>query len=255
MESQSSVQSLDRAFGLLEILSHYPQGAALMEVVAQSGLHKSTAYRLLAALGDLGYVRKAEDGRYRLSLKLFGLAGRVVDDMDIVSAAKPFLDKLSQDTGEAVHLVVPDGTDIVYVRKVEGGQSAIRMFSRIGMRRAMYCTGVGKSLMARMSDAQVAEIWAGSDIQAYTAHTIVTLPDLLRELGEIRSCGYAIDNEENELGVRCVAAAVADRNGQGVGAISVSAPLARMSDERVAQLAQLVCQTARGLSAELGGIY
>lgn len=253
MDATSSVQSLDRAFGLLEILSHYPQGAALMEVVARSGLHKSTAYRLLAALGDLGYVRKEEDGRYRLSLKLFGLAGRVVDEMDIVSQAKPYLDRLSRETGEAVHLVVPDGIDIVYVRKVEGGQSAIRMFSRIGMRRAMYCTGVGKSLMARMEDDQVAQLWSRSKIEAYTTHTIVTLPHLLEELTVVRRCGYAIDNEENELGVRCVAAAVTDRLGQGIGAISVSAPLGRMSDERVEELAALVCREAQGLSAELGG--
>lgn len=252
MENQSSVQSLDRAFLLLDIVSRSSEGITLAEVVARSGLHKSTVYRLLAALSELGYIRKEEGGRYRMTLKLFRIAGRVVDDLDLVKVAQPFLDRLNAETTEAVHLVVPEGSDIVYVRKVEGSGSSIRMFSRIGTRRAMYCTGMGKSLMARMSNEQVTALWARSEIRAYTPHTITDLKTFLEELEEIRRQGYAVDNEENELGVRCVAACVVDHRGVGVGALSVSAPLTRMDDERVRQIAVRVRAAARELSIQLG---
>lgn len=252
MEQQSSVQSLDRAFLLLDLVSRSPEGITLAEVVAQSGLHKSTVYRLLAALSELGYIRKEEGGRYRMTLKLFRIAGRAVDDLDLVKVAQPFLDRLNAETTEAVHLVVPEGSDIVYVRKVEDSGFSVRMLSRIGARRAMYCTAVGKSLMARMSDEQVAALWAQSEIREYTPYTTTDLNAFLEELEEIRRRGYAVDNEENELGVRCVAACVVDHRGVGVGALSVSAPLQRMDDERVRQIAVRVCAAARELSIQLG---
>lgn len=252
MEKQTTVQSLDRAFRLLDIVSRSPGGIGLSEAAAQAGLPKTTAYRLLAALGELGYLQKEPGGHYRMTLKLFHIAGRVVDDLDLVQLAQPVLDRLNAATTETVHLVVPDGSDIVYVRKVEDSSSSVRMYSQIGRRRAMYCTAMGKSLMARMSEEQVAALWAQSDIQAHTPHTITTLPALLAELEQVRQQGYAVDNEENEIGVRCVAACITDRRNLGVGALSVSAPCRRMDEARMAQIAQLVRSAAEELSIQLG---
>lgn len=253
MEQQNSVQSLDRAFGLLEALSWEPAGMQLTELAQATGLHKSTVHRLLAALIALGYVRKAEEsGRYRLSLKILELSGRITDNLDVLATARPLLEQLRDKTQEAVHLVVRDGADIVYVYKAESRGSAYRMFSRIGMRRALYCTAAGKSLLAAMPDDAVEKIWRTSEIKPYTEHTILTLEALLAELDGIRSRGYALDNEENELGVRCIAAALTDYTGASTAAFSISAPVIRMSDQRIEELSADVLATRAQICAELG---
>ncbi|WP_195277072.1 IclR family transcriptional regulator [Anaerotruncus rubiinfantis] len=253
MENQSPVQSLDRAFDLIERLSLNPDGMLLMELSTASGLHKSTVHRLLSALISLGYVRKDESSnRYRLTLKLFELSGRVVDNIDVLEIAKPHIEQLRNHTQEAIHLVVREGADIVYIHKAESKQSSIRMFSRIGMRRPMYCTAVGKSIMATMTDDEVIRIWEKSDVKPYTEHTIVDLGSLFRELDTIRRCGYALDNEENELGVRCIGAAILDYTGRGRAALSISAPLARMTDTRVEELSAEILATRTAISTELG---
>lgn len=253
MEQQSAVQSLDRAFGLLEALSLQPGGMQLLELAQLSGLHKSTVHRLLAALIDLGYVKKAgESGCYALTLKLVELSGRIVDSIDVLDVAGKVLDRLRDHAQETVHLVVREGGDIVYTYKAESMDSSYRMFSRIGMRRAMYCTAAGKSILATMSDDMVAKIWDESDIQAHTAHTIVKLEELMEELAQIRVQGYALDNEENELGVRCIGAAVTDYTGTSSAAFSISAPIVRMPNTRVEELAGMILEARRQISAGLG---
>jgi len=253
MDSQSGVQSLDRAFGLLETLSLQPDGMQLTELTQVTGLHKSTIHRLLASLIKLGYVKKAEDsGRYRLSLKLVELSGRIVDSMDVLRVSGKFLDRLRDQVQETVHLVVREGVDILYTYKAESLSSSYRMASRVGMRRALYCTAAGKSILATMPDAEVAAIWAKSDIQAITPHTIVNLECLMEELAQVRRLGYALDNEENALGVRCIGAAISDYTGIGSAAFSVSAPVVRMSDQRVAALAAEVLAIRKQISGELG---
>ena len=249
---QSGVQSLDRAFGLLEALSLRPEGMGLMELCEACGLHKSTVHRLLAALTALGYVGKAADGvRYRLTLRLVELSGRIVDGFDVTQAAKPVLDRLRDSAGETVHLVVRDGCDIVYTYKAESTDASYRMASRIGLRRAMYCTAAGKSILATLPDGEVEEIWRGSEIIAHTPHTIVTLGGLMEEIGGIRHRGYALDNEENELVVRCIAGAVQDHTGTASAAFSISAPVIRMDNDRVALLADEVLAARAEISAGL----
>lgn len=253
MNQKSGVQSLDRAFALLELLAARPDGAPLMELANQSGLHKSTVHRLLTALIDLGYVKTDGDGRYALTLKMFELSGKIVNGLDVMRVAKPALDSLRDRTGEAAHLLVREGCEVVYVYKAESTVNAYRMFSHIGMRRAMYCTAAGKSMLAALPDDEVREIWRRSDIATYTQHTVTTPDALLAELEQVRRLGYALDNEENELGVRCVAAAITDYTGKAVAALSISAPVPRMSDERIGTLAQEILSVRAEISAELGG--
>lgn len=253
MEQSNSVQSLERAFALLEALAREPGGLPLTELAQGTGLHKSTAHRLLSSLSTLGYVSKVESGgRYRLTLKVLELSGRVTDSIDALSIARPHLEQLRDRAGEAVHLVVRDGRDIVYVYKAESRSSAYRMFSRIGMRRALYCTAAGKSMLAALPDDEVERIWRQSDVRAYTEHTILTLEALMNELALVRLRGYALDNEENEPGVRCIAAALTDYSGASGAAFSISAPIIRMPDERIAELAPDMLATRTQICAELG---
>lgn len=255
MAEKGSVQSLDRAFDIMEELCRAKDGLPIHMLTERTGLHKSTVHRLLSSMAARGYVRKDEEsGRYRMTTKLYALSGQVVENLDLVQIARRPMEALCHRVHETVHLVVPEGTDIVYVHKVDAEQGAIRMFSRIGMRRPMYCTGVGKAMMACMSDEEVDRIWENSNIQAYTPHTIVTRERLQNVLDAVRKRDCAFDNEENELGVRCIAAAIRDYSGKVCGALSISAPLIRMSDSYLAQLKPALIETRDQIARGMGWI-
>ena len=253
--SDGGVQSVERAFALLEELSRHPGGMHLTELSEKAGLHKSTVHRMLCALSSLGYVKKADGvGKYALSLKLLELAGRVADRTDVLDVARSYLDALRDTAGETIHLVLRDGREIVYIYKAENPQNAYRLFSQIGMRRPLYCTAAGKSILANLSDREVAAIWEQSKIETYTEHTITSLTELYRALDGIRASGYALDNEENEQGVRCIAAAIRDYTGGSRAAFSISAPSLRLSDARILELVPHVRAAADKLSKEMGYI-
>ncbi len=250
-ESTNSVQSLERAFDLLSAISKSDSGLQLNELVSITGLHKSTAYRLVGALVDMGYVKK-NDLKYTLSYKIFELAGSVVDRLDVADVAAPFLEELCNISEETVHLVIQDGSNIVYVRKRESQTNSIRLVSSIGMRRPMFCTAVGKSILANRSYETVEDIWKKSNITKYTDHTVTDFNQFLTELELIRKRGYAIDNEENELGVRCISSSIRSFSGKCRSAFSVSGPISRMTDEKIEILIPLVKQASKEISASMG---
>lgn len=254
MADTSQVQSLDRAFLLLELLCRSRNGMSIAALCAQTGLHKSTVHRLLTAMAVHGYVQQDQAaGAYHAGMRLCELAGNIVDNLDMVERARAPMEQLSHETGETVHLVMREGAEIVYIHKVDSIHSAIRMFSRIGMRRPLYCTGVGKAILATLPPQQVTQIWQQSDIQAYTEHTIISQELFTRELAHVRKQGFALDNEENELGVRCIAVAIADYSGHASYALSISAPLSRMSNERIAQLQAPLQAACARVASVLGG--
>ena len=148
MAESSSVQSLERAFDLLEKLCRSRNGMTIGTLSAETGLHKSTVHRLLATMCTRGYVqRDAETSVYRAGMRLCELSSYIVENMDVIERARAPLERLGHETGETVHLVLQEERDIVYIHKVESVSGAIRMFSRIGMRRPLYCTGVGKAIL------------------------------------------------------------------------------------------------------------
>lgn len=252
-EKSSPVQSLDRAFDIMERLCMARDGLPIHRLTELTGLHKSTIHRMLAAMVARGYVVKDEETtRYRMTTRLFTLSSQVIENLDLVQVARAPMERLRDIVGETVHLVVPDGSDIVYVHKVEAETGAIRMFSRIGSRRPMYCTGVGKAILASMTDQEVNAVWAASNIEAYTEHTIVSLSRLQDVLAAIRRQDCAFDNEENELGVRCIAAAIYDYTGRACGALSLSAPLRRMSSSRLADLQPHLIEARNAISHAMG---
>ena len=243
MAEQSTVQSLDRAFDLLETLCRSRNGMSIGGLSAETGLHKSTVHRLLASMCARGYVqRDAETSVYRAGMRLCEMSSYIVDNLDIVERARASLERLEQCTDETVHLVMRDDKDIVYIHKVDNGSSAIRMFSRIGMRLPLYCTGVGKAILATWDTAEVRDVWQHSDVHAWTEHTIVDEDAFFREIDKVRQLGYALDNEENELGVRCIAAAIPDYRGRASYAISLSAPVSRMTTAGKGRDTALLCR-------------
>ena len=183
MAEKSGVQSVERIFQLIEHLAAHPTGVSLQRLAEETGLAKSTVHRLLASLVGLGYVvQDEENGHYRLTLKMFELSSGIVDSMDIMGVAKAHLERLSQRTGEAVHLVIRDGRDIVYIYKTESGP--MRMSSRVGLRSPLYCTGVGKAILATLPGDELEDIWTHSNVQKLTDKTITDLEELRSQLVE-----------------------------------------------------------------------
>ena len=160
MAEHSPVQSLDRAFDLLEILCRSRGGMTIGALSAETGLHKSTVHRLLTSMCMRGYVqRDAETSMYRAGMRLCEMSSYIVDNLDVVDRARAVLERLGRETDETVHLVMRDERDVVYIHKIDGGNSAIRMFSRIGMRLPLYCTGVGKAILATWPRSEARAVW------------------------------------------------------------------------------------------------
>ena len=236
---------------LIEQLASHPAGASLQRLAQETGLAKSTVHRLLASLVSLGYAaQEPETGRYRLTLKMFELSSGIVDSMDIMGVAKAHLERLSQRTGEAVHLVIRDARDIVYIYKTESGP--MRMSSRVGLRSPLYCTGVGKAILATLPPEEVEDVWNHSSLKKLTSRTVVDLTEMQDQLAEVRANGYAIDDEENEMGVRCVAVAIPGPDGRAESAFSISGLAPYMTPERIRRVAALALDTRTDILADLG---
>lgn len=246
-QEKNPIQVADRLFAALETLAETGP-ITLADLQSRLQLNKSTVHRLLASLSHMGYVKQdPATGRYSLTFKMMSLANKILDRMDILETVRPYLKQISEETGETVHFVQMEDTWAVYMAKEYSYRNSVRMVSRVGNRIPLYCSGVGKALLASLSDEAVAEIWNRSQVQALTPHTITTFDGLMEVLADVRQRGYAIDDEENELGVRCVAIALPAPETRGLlespgadtrYALSISAPVSRMSDERIAQLGQ-----------------
>jgi len=246
------VQSVDRALTILELLSKHVNGLGIAEISSRVELHKSTVHRLLGTLIYKGFVvQEADSNKYRISFKLFELGARRIAEADILVVSKPFTKALMESVNEVVHLVIRDINDIVYVDKVEA-DNTIRMASTIGRRSPLYCTSVGKAMLAYMTDEEVENIWENTRIEKLTNNTIIEFEKLKEELQRIREKGFAEDNEENELGVRCIGAPIFNSNGDVEGAISISGPTIRVTRDKVEEFAFEIKKYAGLISTELG---
>lgn len=247
------VQSIDRIFDIIEILSTTPSGMILKDISSTSGLHRSTVHRLLSCLVDRGYVYKdISTGKYCLTLRFFEIGCTVSGTLDLVSIAREQLDELSEFAQEAVHLVKREGNSVVYLYKTEPSKALFRMASHVGRRNPLYCTGVGKSILAHLPETEVEHIWLTSEVQAITEKTITDFNELKKQLLLARTRGYAIDNEENEIGVYCIAAPIFNWASEPIGAVSISTPLNRMTRENEERLLPRLLSVTRNVSVQLG---
>ena len=247
------VQSLDRMFDIIELISTFPRGISLTDLSVQVNLHPSTTHRMLSALVSRGYaIKDPETGKYRLTMRMFEVGSRVVMGMNIVSAAKPFLQQLAELTGETVHLVVRDRDEIVYLYKDSGPRFSAKEASFVGLRSPMYCTGVGKSILAQLPEPEVREIWSRTSVTRFTQNTITNYSALSKELELIRQRHFAIDNEEHEKDVKCAAAAILDIAGRPVGAISITSSDRDIPMDYLEKLGRSVSVTAKNISVLLG---
>ena len=249
----ATVQSIERAFQILEQLSAHPGGMQVTKLAEETGLSKSTVHRLLQTLINLKYVKQDVDSeRYTIGYRALYLTRNLIHSSAIITNAKPHLQKLVEEIKETVHLCIEEFEEVVYVDKIESKQT-FRMSSRIGSRAPLYCTGVGKIILSGRSDEEILDISSRIEFIPRTPNTITSKEELQREIQKIRRTGYSLDNIENEPGIRCIAVPVYDFSGNIVASFSVSGPSDRITIDKIENgLANKLTETALAISKQLG---
>jgi IclR family acetate operon transcriptional repressor len=244
-ESTGGVQSLQRAFDLLERLADAGGEASLSELAATSGLPLPTIHRLIRTLVTLGYVRQNSNRRYTLGSRLIRLGETA--SRQFGTWARPFLARLVDQVGETANLAVMDGDEVVYVAQVPSRHS-MRMFTEVGRRLLPHATGVGKAMLSQLPRDEVRALLARTGMPAYTPNTITDPDEFVASLDRVAEQGYALDESEQELGVRCVAVPL--RGAQTLAAVSVSGPDSRLTKDSLSRIVPEVLATATALSPQ-----
>ena len=252
-EQKTPIKSLVKA---LEILKLYRPGKnewSVGEMVEELGYHKSSVQRVVTTLESHGFLERPQPTRSRFILGPMTLMlGNVASEsVDLRSVARPHLQRLVDDTGETGHLCVVDQAQCYYLDKIDSSK-AVRIATYVGQRLPLHCSAVGKTLLSGMSPEEVDRVIAESGLPRFTATTITEKDRLVEELDAIRERGWAYDNEEYEMGLRCVAAPVIGSNRRVVAAISVAGPVQRLSMDQLEGFAASVAETAARVSARLG---
>lgn len=247
-ESRNSIQVIERMMKLLEVLAQNARPAGLKNLAQASGLHPSTTHRILGALVNDRMVERVDPGSYRLGIRLLELGNLVKARISVREHALPYMRELHAQTGEAVNLSVRRDDEIVYVERTSSGRSLMRVVNIVGARAPLHITAVGKLFLLEDGAEGLRTYAQRTRLPQYTRNTLTTVGALEKELERIRRNAYAVDNEEAELGVRCIGAGVRDDSGAIVAGLSVSAPADRMKSA----WSGLVRETAEKISRAIG---
>lgn len=250
------VQTIERASSILDILGQSAHGISIRELSDKIKLPKGTTHRLLSSLSYFGYVRQDSKTRnYLLGLKLVELGQLLLGQLDLRKEAEPFLRELAEKAKETVHLVFLDRNEIVYIDKLETDQnsSGLKMASRVGLRNPAHSSAVGKVLLAHFTEEELKKFVKEKGLPKRTENTITDPNQLKEHLRNVLFQGYAVDDEENEKGIRCVAAPIYNDMGKTVAAISISGPAFRITKKLIQDsLKKQVMETAFNISGRLG---
>jgi DNA-binding IclR family transcriptional regulator len=247
------VQALDRAFAVLDLLGESETPLGLAQVALSLQLHKSTAHRFLMVLEKHRMVERTVGGKFRLGLRLFDLGNRAIEQYDLRERAQPHLRRLVAETEETAHLCILEGAHVIYIDKIEPARS-VRMITRIGASNPVHCTSVGKAMLAFLPEERLTDILGRLRFERYTNHTLSTVEALRAEIEKTRRRGYAVDDEEFEEGLRCIAVPVLDVQRLPVAAVSVSGPSFRVTAQKLPSIANHLLQCVRGISVDMGFI-
>ena|SRR5690625_2539799 len=243
-----------KLFKILESVAEHEGGLGVTELANKLDINKSTVYRFVATLEEEGYLKKNQSTQqYQFGLGMFELASKVVNKKNWISNINPYLVNLKDSVQETVHLGVEDSGEVVYIDKVDCDRS-VRMYSKVGRRSPLYCTGIGKAILAHLPEEQSELILPQIEFHSYTDQTITNIDDLRMELKKIRAQGYSFDLEEHELGVKCTAAPIFNFKGSVVGAISIAGPASRIDKLSLFDLAAEIKETAQLISRRLGSL-
>lgn len=246
-----SVPGVERAFAILEILANSKRGLSLAQISRELKLAKSSTHCLLLTLERLGYLRRSDETRrFTFGLKLFTLANITLMRIDLRAQAAPLLGALMQKLRMTMHLAILEHGEAVLIEKMEPPH-LLRLATWIGKRMDVHCTGVGKALIAHLPKDELDNLFKERGLPRHNENTIVSMRKLDEQLAQVRRMGYALDNEEDEIGLRCVACPVLDHNGKPVAAISVAGTTSQITGDNLTSLADELKRAASHLSAGL----
>lgn len=245
-------KSASRTLDILILLSQQPRPLTISEISRELGVPKSSTFDILHTMVERGFLEvNPQMKTYQLGLRLFEVGAAYLYNTDLHQEARPFLEALMSKTGETAFLAVESDGEIVYMDKVEG-PSSVRTTATLGTRYPMYVTGLGKAILAAYSDEKVIEIMKDKTFERRTANSAASLEELLKRIHEIRRQGYAVDDEENEKHIFCIACPVYNSFAVPVGAISIAGLKTRMAPDKVKLYAQSVAEAAQQISRRLG---
>lgn len=245
------IQSVDRALDILETLARNGK-MSLAELSLKTGLNASTCHHLVGTIGRRGYITQdAETRRYSLGSKIFQLSEARASQINLIELAMPFLDRLNRRTGEAVHLVVIESTELITVAKLSSVH-AVKVDSATNRSNAPHATAAGKAILAWLPPLRIDEILDACGMERFTAETVTSRRALIEELRLVRRYGYSEDREEFAPGVHCVGAAIRSHKGAVIGSISLSIPTMRIAADLLARARKEVVATAQDVTKELG---
>lgn len=250
---EDKVRVLDRAFDILEILSEASSPMSLSEIVKATELSKSTVHRILTSMLSRSFVSKTEKGEYTIGYKIVEMASTHINNLELVTEAKPYLSIIMRELDLTAHLGILEGNDVVYIEKMDGHSNA-QLYTQIGHRSPAFCSSIGKCLLSGMSRDELDDVLDTCDFKQYTANTIVSRREFINHLKDVRRQGWAIDDEEFEVGHRCIGATIYDYRGIPVAAISASGSTKQLNDDNLQDTIDKVKQLAGQLSRQIGYI-
>lgn len=250
---EDRIRVLGRAFDILEKLSEVNSPMSLSEISESTGLSKSTAHRILSAMLDRSFVAKTESGSYTIGFKIIEMASTRINNLELLTEAKPFLSKITRELDLTAHLGILDGPDVVYLEKLDKHPNS-QMYTQIGHRSPGFCSSIGKCLMAGMSREELEDVLDTCDFKKYTKKTITDRRKFVNHLRQVRIQGWAMDDEEYEDGHRCIGATVFDYRGLPVAAISASGSTNILTDDKLDETKEKVTLWAAQLSRQIGYI-
>lgn len=245
------VQALERGLKLLAIIAE-ADGLSLTSLAQRAGIAPSTAHRILATLKAGDFVACDPHGGYLIGVQAFRIGSAFLRNRKLPESSRGVMRRLMEDAGETVNLGIEDDGYVVFISQNESHQS-VRAFHRPGSRSPMHASSIGKAIMAARGDDEAVERLHRSGMPKFTAHTIVDPQTLLTDLAQVRKRGWAIDDEERAEGLRCAGAAIYNEHGEVVGAISISGPTVRMTEERLGELGPMVKRAAAAITDRIGG--
>jgi len=248
------IKSIVKAFNLMEILATKNE-FQLAELCRLLKCPKTTVHRMLLTLESLGYVQQnPKNLGYMASIKVFHLAGKVVQNLNFIEIARPLMIELSEKSSETINLGTLDGLDIICVDKVES-KYHLKLDQPIGSRARAYHTGMGKAVLAYLSEEERARLFLKHGISPGTSKSLKTISAIEKDLQKVREQGYAVDDEEYITGVRCVGAPIFDHNAKVIAGLSIAGPSLRIKEKNIESLAKLVAETAAFVSNRLGTLH
>lgn len=249
--AEKGVQLIDRLLDILELLSGEKDGLGVTEIGNRIGLHKSTVHRIVSAMAERGYIEKVPGrGVYKIGLKLVEISSVYLNNVELKTEARPYLHELTTKFGQPSHLAILDGSDAVYIDKVDTVNN-IRLYSQIGRRIPVYCSALGKCLLSGLNNNEISEILSRCSFHKYTPKTL-DREVVLRQVMAVAAYGWAIDDEEHDEGIRCIASPVFDYRGKVVAAVSIAGPSAVIALENDSETAKMVQEAALKISKRMG---